>query len=111
LSNAAEITSRKAFEELLTANSNVVVDLWAPWCEPCLAMEPLFEKFISEHGTESSFARVNVDEHPEVIRDVTVIPTFQVYSRGRLLGQVAGRKTAREFETEILRLISSGTQE
>jgi thioredoxin 1 len=108
LSDATEITSRKEFEELLTANSNVVVDFWAPWCEPCLTMEPIFEKFIREHGGESSFARVNVDQHPDVSRDVTVIPTFQVYSKGRLLGQVAGRKTALEFETAILRLIRMG---
>jgi putative thioredoxin len=72
----AEVTDA-TFEQAVLARSNqvpVVVDLWAPWCEPCKTLGPILERVIAETGGAVELAKVNVDENPRVSG------TFQVQS-------------------------------
>jgi putative thioredoxin len=65
------------FEQAVLARSNqvpVVVDLWAPWCEPCKTLGPILERVIAATDGAVELVKVNVDENPRVSG------TFQVQS-------------------------------
>ncbi len=57
-----------------SATLPVIVDLWAPWCEPCKSLTPLLESVVASTNGSVELVGVNIDESPQ-IRE-----TFQVQS-------------------------------
>ena len=68
------------FEEVITSNSTVIVDYWAPWCGPCRGFAPVFEKVSGMHP-DVVFAKVNTDEEQEIAAHFQIrsIPTLMVF--------------------------------
>lgn len=84
----------------------VVVDFWADWCGPCRALAPTIEELAGEHP-EITFAKLNVDEHPELAsrHGVMSIPTLMFFVDGELKDSSIGvvPKTVIEKKLELLR--------
>lgn len=70
----------------------VVVDFWAPWCEPCKVLKPLLEKLAEEYAGRFLLAMVNADENPELSQHFGVrsIPTVKVLFQGQLVDEFSG---------------------
>jgi thioredoxin 2 len=70
----------------------VIVDFWAPWCGPCRAMAPIFERAAKELEPRVRFAKVNVDEEPAIAGRYGIrgIPTLIVFDHGKVAKQHAG---------------------
>ena len=54
----------------------VIVDFWAPWCEPCKVLGPLMERLEREYGGRFKLVNVNSDTNPELVSSfsLTSIP-------------------------------------
>jgi thioredoxin len=65
-------------ERLRAAERPVVVDVWAPWCGPCLQIAPHLERLSEEFAGQVDLWRVNSDEEPDVAQALEVrgIPTL-----------------------------------
>jgi len=72
--------TKENFEEVVTSNSTVIVDYWAPWCGPCRGFAPVFEK-VAEANPDAVFAKVNTDEEQEIAAHFQIrsIPTLMVF--------------------------------
>jgi putative thioredoxin len=70
----------------------VVVDFWAPWCEPCKTLKPMLEKLAEEYAGRFLLAMVNADENPEIAQHFSVrsIPTVKVLFQGQLVDEFTG---------------------
>jgi len=70
----------------------VVVDFWAPWCEPCKILKPMLEKLAEEYKGRFLLAMVNSDENPELAQHFGVrsIPSVKVLFQGQLVDEFNG---------------------
>jgi len=57
--------TRDNFKETVTNHEIVIVDFWAPWCEPCMEYTSTFTEVADRHP-DIVFGMVNIDEHPEI---------------------------------------------
>ena len=68
------------FEQVITSNSTVIVDYWAPWCGPCRGFAPVFER-VAQANQDVVFAKVNTDDEQEIAQHFQIrsIPTLMVF--------------------------------
>lgn len=80
---AIHVTKENFEEEVLHSDKPVLVDFWASWCGPCQMMGPIIEE-CSEETDKVKFAKVNVNEEPELAEQFGVenIPAFVLIKDG-----------------------------
>lgn len=84
----------------------VIIDFWAPWCEPCKVMTPILEKVVNEKKGRLILAKVNVDEAKPIAQQFRIegIPAIRVVHKGRLLGGFDGVRTEEQLRELIEQL-------
>jgi putative thioredoxin len=65
-----------------SAHQPVLVDFWAPWCEPCKQVTPVLEKVVKAAGGKIKLVTMNIEEHPQIasrlgVRSIPAVVAFQ----------------------------------
>ena len=86
----------------------VIVDFWAPWCEPCKQLTPVIEKIVKEKNGNVILAKMNIDESPEVAQQLKIqsIPAVMAFSDGQPVDGFIGVQPEKNI-TEFINKISS----
>lgn len=103
-----ELTAHNFDAEVTQFSHPVVVDFWASWCGPCRMMAPIFEELAKEIP-DITFAKVNVDEAPELAMRFTVlsIPTFVVLKGGTEVGRFSGGMPKDAVKAQLARILGA----
>jgi thioredoxin 2 len=80
-----ELTAANFDRHVSKSGLPLVVDFWAPWCGPCIAMAPFYESTARQLEPKLRFAKLNTEEHPAPAGrfNIRSIPTMIVFKAGK----------------------------
>ncbi|MAH03185.1 thioredoxin [Candidatus Pacearchaeota archaeon] len=98
--------SKSGFDKFIK-DRNVLIDFFAEWCMPCLMMEPIIDELSEEFKGKIKFAKVNIDDNPELAGkfNVSSIPNFVLFKNGKQIEQFIGSMSSEEFEEKLNKFI------
>lgn len=101
----------EAFEKVVMQSAlPVIVDFWAPWCNPCKMIAPALDKLAREQEGKLIVAKVNTDEHSEWMQKLGIqgIPTLLLVSGGKVVHRQVGalpERMLRDIVTQFMEVI------
>src|SRR5580658_9549091 len=97
---AAVFTDSNFDTEVLKVDRLSVIDFWAPWCGPCLALGPTIDALSKEYDGKVNVGKVNVDENPNLSINygVTSIPCVLFIKNGQVVDKQVGAAPKNVFD-------------
>ena len=101
------ITDHEFDTKVLGSDVPVLVDFWAPWCGPCLALGPVMESIAQKREGKVKVVKVNVDENVRIASQMGIrsIPSVMLFQGGELREMMVGARPQIEFEKMLDRAI------
>lgn len=82
--NIINVTDATFEEEVVKADSPVLVDYWAEWCGPCKMIAPVLEEIAKEYDGQLKVCKLNIDENNDTPPKFGIrgIPTLMLFKGG-----------------------------
>ena len=102
------VTDVEFESQVLKADKPVLVDFWASWCGPCLAIAPVVEELAGEYDGKVVVAKMDVDKSPATPGKygIRAIPTLIVFKDGQVVEQITGAVGKAVIESAINNALS-----
>ncbi len=105
---ALTITDANA-KEIIASGKPVIIDFWATWCGPCMAMGPIVDNLAAEYEGRVVIGKYNVDEEGDLAAEhrIMSIPTFLFFKNGEKTAiRLAGSQSRETFKAKIEELLA-----
>ena len=85
----------KSFNKKVIESSDskvILVDFWAPWCEPCKKLTPILEAIISDCEGKIYLAKMNIDDNQQIAAQLRIqsIPTVYAFKNRQAVDAFQG---------------------
>ncbi len=79
-----------------SAAQPVLVDFWAGWCSPCLALAPALERVVEEYAGDVLLAKVEVDDNMKLAGHYRLrgFPTVILFQEESEIARFGGARSA-----------------
>ena len=94
---------KASFKDIINSDKPVLVDFWATWCGPCLAMAPILKDVAQKVGENAKVVKIDVDKNQQISSQYNIqsIPTMILFKNGKVLWRVSGMQSAHQLVTVI----------
>ena len=105
-------TTAESFEQDVMVRSQelpIVLDFWAPWCDPCRQLTPLLEKLVVEDAGRWLLVKINIDDCQELAQafGVESIPLLVAFLDGQPVDSAPGVQTEEQLREWLARFVPS----
>ena len=105
-----DIDTSSFVEKVIKESKNlaVIVDFWAPWCEPCKQITPILEQLTKQYQGKLKLVKVNIDDNQQLAQQLNIqsIPTVMAFYEGQPVNGFAGMKSPEEIKAFFDEVIS-----
>lgn len=96
------LTDANFQHEVLHSDIPVLVDFWAPWCQPCKMIAPSLEELSKEMAGKVKIAKLNVDENETAGRyGIMSLPTLVIFKGGQPVKTMIGAQSKENIKKGI----------
>ena len=77
----------------------IIVDFWAPWCEPCKQLTPILENAVKDQREKITLAKIDIDQNQDIAAQLRIqsIPTVYTFFEGKVADGFQGVKSNSEI--------------
>ncbi|MCK4918677.1 MAG: thioredoxin [Candidatus Pacebacteria bacterium] len=105
MSKVIEVSSENFKEEVLNSEIPVLVDFWAPWCQPCLMMSPILDELAEDLTGKLKIVKVNTEtgENQNLAMEYQIqsIPNMKLFKNGTVVKDYIGLRQKEVFKQEL----------
>ena len=103
MGHPTDVTDSDFEEQVVNADTPVLVDFWADWCAPCKMIAPIVEELAEEFDGKVKFTKLDVDSNPKsaMTYGIRSIPTLLIFKGGQPVDQIVGAVPKKALKSKI----------
>ena len=99
--NIIDVNADTFMTEVIEASKEkpIIVDFWAPWCEPCKQLTPILENAVKDQREKITLAKIDIDQNQDIAAQLRIqsIPTVYTFFEGKVADGFQGVKSNSEI--------------
>ena len=98
-----KVTDSTFENEVLNSEVPVLVDFWAEWCAPCVALGPVIEELANDYAGKAKVAKLNIDEAQSIAvkYGIRSIPTVAIFKNGEVVDMRVGLSSKEDLASRL----------
>ncbi len=106
--HSIDLTNENFVQEVIEKSKStpVIVDFWAPWCEPCKQIAPILDKLVAASNGRVTLTKMNIDDYPEISQQLQIqsIPAILGFHNGQPVDGFVGVQPESSIKTFVEKL-------
>jgi thioredoxin 1 len=103
----SEVGDQSFQSEVLESSTPVLVDFWATWCTPCVALAPVVEELAQSYQGKLKVVKFNVENDIATPQryGITAIPTLLFFKGGSVVQTIVGGQSKAKLEAAVQKVL------
>ena len=94
-------------QEVLKAETPVLVDFWAAWCSPCRVLGPTIDELAEEYAGKIKVGKLDADANKEISAryGISSVPAVFLFVNGEIQEKFVGLRNKRDYQAVLDKLV------